>query len=586
MRPVLLKSTFPGSAAGQVQKPITGTSSVGRENSTAASMTPRAPNHLQPLKPSNTSLLGVKRPLATPFKSPVAATSASTSTSTTAPVKTPSQSTPLSTAVAPASNTNVARSAALHALGIDAAAHAAKTSSAPTGGESYYEVMYCVRSNKKHKTYQDGYLEVGGQKCVLKTSENKQVSSRTMGTSGLNLSEDDELLVGNYELVIGKSIPTEHYRSGRVFTAVSLPTDGADGDTTSSASKPAAGGGSLLSRPGVHSATAATTTSATNSAAISKPTSTAFKQPALTNASSAISRPFVAPTLLSSRPASSLSSSSLSSSSSSATSTSTSSSSSSSPTSLPPHPAFIAASAEGAFVLNPDFATRPFAGGHASSSSSSSSSSLLGATAAASGQGRHAHAVPTTEVPVVVESFLSRLLRPHQREGVLFLYSCVMGLRIPRFNGCILADEMGLGKTLQAITLVYTLLRTGPTGRPACRKVVIVCPSTLTKNWAKEFKKWLGTHRIGVIHMAGEATSTSTSSDAEAVVSTFVNSTIQHVIIISYEMFRKHSAALGKLPHSVMICDEGHRLKNAAGNQTINALSNSLATKRILLTGR
>jgi DNA repair and recombination protein RAD54B len=56
------------------------------------------------------------------------------------------------------------------------------------------------------------------------------------------------------------------------------------------------------------------------------------------------------------------------------------------------------------------------------------------------------------EVKVVVDPYLSRHLREHQREGVAFLYKCVMGRY---FNGCILADEMGLGKTLQCITLLW-----------------------------------------------------------------------------------------------------------------------------------
>lgn len=61
-------------------------------------------------------------------------------------------------------------------------------------------------------------------------------------------------------------------------------------------------------------------------------------------------------------------------------------------------------------------------------------------------------------VHVVVDPMLSKILRPHQREGVKFMYDCVMGTQIENFNGCIMADEMGLGKTLQCITLMWTLL--------------------------------------------------------------------------------------------------------------------------------
>lgn len=51
-----------------------------------------------------------------------------------------------------------------------------------------------------------------------------------------------------------------------------------------------------------------------------------------------------------------------------------------------------------------------------------------------------------TENYVVVDPFIARKLRPHQAEGVRFLYRCVMGFRNPVYCGAILGDEMGLGK--------------------------------------------------------------------------------------------------------------------------------------------
>jgi DNA repair and recombination protein RAD54B len=45
-------------------------------------------------------------------------------------------------------------------------------------------------------------------------------------------------------------------------------------------------------------------------------------------------------------------------------------------------------------------------------------------------------------VPVVLDPIVARKLRPHQLEGVRFLYECVMGLRKHEGQGCILADEM------------------------------------------------------------------------------------------------------------------------------------------------
>ena len=44
------------------------------------------------------------------------------------------------------------------------------------------------------------------------------------------------------------------------------------------------------------------------------------------------------------------------------------------------------------------------------------------------------------ERPVVVDTFLSKQLRAHQRDGVEFLYNCVMGVASQHYEGCILAD--------------------------------------------------------------------------------------------------------------------------------------------------
>lgn len=57
--------------------------------------------------------------------------------------------------------------------------------------------------------------------------------------------------------------------------------------------------------------------------------------------------------------------------------------------------------------------------------------------------------------PVVLESFLAKHLRPHQKSGLIFLYECVSGFKAHEYFGAILADEMGLGKTFQTICLIW-----------------------------------------------------------------------------------------------------------------------------------
>lgn len=51
-------------------------------------------------------------------------------------------------------------------------------------------------------------------------------------------------------------------------------------------------------------------------------------------------------------------------------------------------------------------------------------------------------------------------------------------------------------------------------------------------------------------------------------------------------MFRKHAALLNTVPNlEVMVCDEGHRLKNVGGTKTMEALEACKARRRVILSG-
>ncbi len=56
------------------------------------------------------------------------------------------------------------------------------------------------------------------------------------------------------------------------------------------------------------------------------------------------------------------------------------------------------------------------------------------------------------------------------------------------------------------------------------------------------------------------------------------------ILIISYETFRLHAAVLHSGRVGLVICDEGHRLKNCE-NLTYTALSNLQTRRRVLLSG-
>lgn len=185
------------------------------------------------------------------------------------------------------------------------------------------------------------------------------------------------------------------------------------------------------------------------------------------------------------------------------------------------------------------------------------------------------------DVHVVVDPLLSKILRPHQREGVKFMWDCITGKQIEGSYGCIMADEMGLGKTLQCITLLYTGLKQGPAAKPIIEKAIIVAPSSLVKNWEKEVNKWLGS-RVNTLAIDGGGKD-EIDKKLENFALTF-GRICTPILIISYETFRLHAEVLYKSEIGLVICDEGHRLKNS-DNQTYQALDKINATRRVLLSG-
>lgn len=178
---------------------------------------------------------------------------------------------------------------------------------------------------------------------------------------------------------------------------------------------------------------------------------------------------------------------------------------------------------------------------------------------------------------VVLDPFLGTHIREHQREGVKFLYECVIGLRGYDGQGALLADAMGLGKTFMTIALIWTLLKQNPIHGPhgVIKKALIVCPVTLLRNWRKEFKKWLGNARIGVLVIDGN----------EGRIRDFTHGNSYSVLIIGYEKLRSVQEELKQCDDiGLIICDEGHRLKTE-GNKSAQAIKSLDTPRRIILSG-
>ena len=180
-------------------------------------------------------------------------------------------------------------------------------------------------------------------------------------------------------------------------------------------------------------------------------------------------------------------------------------------------------------------------------------------------------------VDVVVDPILTKHLRDHQREGVKFMYECVLGMRNFEGQGAILADEMGLGKTLQTIALLWTLLKQNPIHEepPVIKKALIVCPVTLINNWRKEIRKWLGAERIGVFVADG----------TKKRITDFTMGRSYSIMIIGYEKLRNVQEDLKKgTGIDIVIADEGHRLKTAR-NKSAQAIKSLNTPRRVILSG-
>lgn len=238
---------------------------------------------------------------------------------------------------------------------------------------------------------------------------------------------------------------------------------------------------------------------------------------------------------------------------------------------------------------------------------------------------------PPEEKDVYLAPQLARAVKPHQIGGIRFLYDNLIE-SLDRYKtssgfGCILAHSMGLGKTLQVISFIDILLR-----NTEAHTVLAIVPVNTLQNWLTEFNLWLPpqealppdtdpafvTGRTFKVHILNDEHKT-TMARAKVVEEW---SRDGGVLLMGYEMYRllsmKKSFVMGKKRKTkksagpviidldeedrqqelmkgiekaiarpgpdVVICDEGHRIKNYHAS-TSQALKNIRSRRRVVLTG-
>ncbi len=165
---------------------------------------------------------------------------------------------------------------------------------------------------------------------------------------------------------------------------------------------------------------------------------------------------------------------------------------------------------------------------------------------------------------------LDNILRPYQKQGVYWMsFLERSGL------GGLLADEMGLGKTLQTLTWLSLLSSPPATNHqpPATNHPsLIVCPTSLVRNWEAEAKKFTPWLKVLVVSGPDRADVFGEIPNAD-------------VVVTSYALLQRdfEDAYLGRRFASVVL-DEAQHIKN---RQTKNAKAVKLldAERRLVLTG-
>lgn len=157
-------------------------------------------------------------------------------------------------------------------------------------------------------------------------------------------------------------------------------------------------------------------------------------------------------------------------------------------------------------------------------------------------------------------------LNPHQIEAALF------SLRSPIQKGVLLADEVGLGKTIEAGLAICQYWAEKK------RKVLVICPASLRKQWALELQEKFNLPSFVLdAKIARDFQKTGTENPFNT----------SGIIITSIHYAGRMAEDIKQIKWDLVVIDEAHKLRNA--HRPSNKLGNRIrwateGTRKILLT--
>ena len=131
-------------------------------------------------------------------------------------------------------------------------------------------------------------------------------------------------------------------------------------------------------------------------------------------------------------------------------------------------------------------------------------------------------------------------INPHQIEAALFAFGS------PLSKGVVLADEVGLGKTIEAGLVICQYWAVGK------RKIIIVCPASLRKQWEAELNDKFGIPSE-ILDRKNFNAYVKEGKDPFSQ---------RRVVICSYNFAAKHKTEVITNAFELAVVDEAHKLRN------------------------